>query len=230
MKGEGGNGRGWTLITMVFGLVLGVVGTVSAQLILDRINQPTPATDLRRFIPPTVASGGTVTVGISHRVRAACTRRGSLVDPERVHARRCETADGESYDPCFANTLRDVFDFGDYVCFKSPWPRQSFKGRPILSTITVRLTGHLPEVPGPRTKRFRAWAMELSDGIRCIRQLGLGPAEPAETLYDCIKNDKQEGWIVAFPDDDEDTWYVDYVDADDSGAGSTRRRVVRAWW
>lgn len=83
----------------------------------------------------------------------------SITVPDRS-AYRC-FAGNEILDPCFAETasVRTVVD-----CYADPW----------TAAVQLRLTGALPS-PGAPLKIAQPWAVQLSDGVRCVVTTGTTP-------------------------------------------------------
>lgn len=218
---------------LLVGSVFGVLG----QVAYDRLTRPTPATEARRFIPPTVFSGGRVSLGIRGRLPGICTARGSRIDPERPQAHLCSDESGRPFDPCFLNTGKPTLNFGDYLCFTAPWPTtKESGGRPSLWAVGIDTRRLTPSLPPPGGVRFRAWALELEGGTRCLRSLEPAVGEPEDKLYDCADEDDESaggetvGWVVEFPDDRVLVWRVAFVRASEIASGSIMKRVVRAWY
>jgi eukaryotic-like serine/threonine-protein kinase len=116
----------------------------------------TPATAAHVFAA--FDSTGAPALGIRTHRSGRCFAS-SITVPDRS-AYRC-FAGNEILDPCFAETpsARTVVD-----CYADPW----------TAAVQLRLTA-APPTPGAPLKIAQPWAVQLSDGVRCVVTTGTTP-------------------------------------------------------
>jgi hypothetical protein len=116
------------------------------------------------------AAGGGLTVPVAHTVHGQCWTT-SIAAPS-PNAYRCFQGN-KILDPCFApahpsNPLQ-------VACFAAPWSR----------AVMLQVSGKLP-APASGTTVSRPWALQLSNGVRCVASTGTVPAVAGVNLtYHC---------------------------------------------
>jgi len=127
-----------------------------------------PGTTTVHFHP--YATGGHLTVGVGDVVRGQCWTT-SIAAPS-PNAYRCFQGN-KILDPCFAaphpaNPLQ-------LACLAAPWSR----------AVMLQVSGRLP-APASGTTVSRPWALQLSNGVRCVASTGTVPAVAGVNLtYHC---------------------------------------------
>lgn len=96
---------------------------------------------------------------LTSRVPGKCRERSDRVTG-RDDAWRCVTEGrAGTYDPCFKNVFRE----GQLLCVNSPWA---------ASGVAIDLEEPLPDVGVMSTADLSPWAVETTNGARCVRSLG----------------------------------------------------------
>jgi hypothetical protein len=182
--------------------------------------------------------------GLPISFRGRSTARGmclveSLTDPS-PDAYRCFADNHMIYDPCFAG-----FPGAPLLCVEAPWSAQrirfiarriQFVDRAGVITLNLSGTQPYPAIVARYLDRSEAaaekdppWALQLSNGARCVFDAGQNPEVEGERLnYSCGQVDGQPPWVVGVPDRGSEPWTVSFLRLGSSQTSTLE--VAVAWY
>jgi hypothetical protein len=213
---------------IVGGLILEALNVLGAFAIYEwtKASPPPPSTISRYVVPPDAALGGSVYIRLMTD-HGHCYKNFSAADPDRRDAHQCKDRIGRTLDPCFAAPR--IGGPGAFVCLTSPWDTTRRGGRLMYLADGVFssswLTGRTVR-PGPD----RPWALQLTNGARCLLS-PLPPSDfPAQTKYVCAwKDGSLAGYTLDFPNEQLPGWTVSFVTVGATTGGSAPTRVTETW-
>jgi hypothetical protein len=165
-----------------------------AQVLPPDAGEINSETQVRLFSPFTPQALNPNLV-VNGQISGTCTFTSSIA--ERPDAWKCQSSDGQAYEPCFQNP----FNLGDSVLACTPDPQ----GGVTLLQVTNALAS--PETPRSMSERL-PWVIELANGLRCFHnptlnwQIGGLPA-----LYAC----GDQAYALGMPDKSSAIWRIFYV-------------------
>jgi hypothetical protein len=219
----------WLIAVLAF-FVGGLVFPVASSLIVsafDRESEPPIRTEISFFDPmlPTEEP-----LEISATLKGSCLPF-SVVN-RASEAIRC-FADNGIYDPCWAV----AYGAGGHVCLSTPWDETGVR---VTGFVAPWPKGYRPESGrSPTTRTVAPWALQLSNGRRCLFVSGATYAIAGQRLnYRCLragdgKDFVQAGpdgyveWIVGVPDRSVQPWVVRFMQRN---RATVDVPVLRAWY
>jgi hypothetical protein len=215
----------------VFGWAAGVFGAAAAVWLtglgdslwkqIDPSAKPVEATEVRYFRTQNVLTDAPI-LRIVKRTSGVCGDW-SLADPGGVpEARRCFADHTEAYDPCFEAGYEG--EQGSAVeCVEAPW-----SGTSVRLLVLHELQQPNGRKPSARRKNdvslWPPWAVNLTNGDRCLLATGLEPHVAGLPLtYRC-----RNGVAFGLPDRGHKLWTIYYKRAQDTG--SVTVSIATAWY
>lgn len=205
-------------VVLLAPLVVGVISAISTALITGAWHPFTSAkltrTEIRLFTSGEVL-GLPANLRVARRASGGCTYSSVLAAPE---AYRCGAA-AVIYDPCLGYPPR-------LMCVESPWTQEAVQLH-VATPIHPPPTRSLAEV-----LKTRPWALELSNGERCVSVAGATfVVTGARANYECSRTTGFNGgtgaWLIGVPDRTQQPWEVTFLAERDS---ATTQIAVRVAW
>lgn len=183
-----------------------IVAPVGIQAIVDRLSKPTP-TEIA-LMRPIGQAGPTKHFRIRKVTSGKCIST-SVADSGDAYAARCFLSD-DLLDPCWRTGAKQM------LCVDTPWTREATVVN-VTEQRFVRQKG--------QGARQDPWAVELSNGERCLHSEG-GTQQPvAGTIakYSC-----GDGHLIGSPRQTTAAWRAPFVRA--GGTAAIEVEVLRAWY
>jgi hypothetical protein len=195
---------------------------------------PLTRTEVRLFAARG-ASGNETNLPVTQKVTGECSDDSVNPVPGVVN---CGGDDGHLYVSCFG-----AYD-DEVLCVASPWAKVATPlqvrlylfdrvGKKLGRTYVWDPHGNEPFPVTPRAYppgTYPPWALELANGLRCLRVIGSTSTVAGGTAnYRCSKdgedNGRKNAWVIGYPSRRADLWRVSFIGA---GATHTEQVAVRA--